>query len=158
MRLIQYLIALILLTQTVQAQKVVANEFAAIDKKALQIPDSLTENTSGISKYMTTNFITDKERTRAIFVWVASSIQYDIDNMFAINFYETEEDKINKPLKTRKGICENYAALFNDICHKSGIKSYVVEGYTKQNGFADYIPHVWCAAFVDSAWLQFDPT
>jgi hypothetical protein len=33
-----------------------------------------------------------------------------------------------------------------------------VEGYTKQNGFADYIPHVWCAAFVDSAWLLFDPT
>ena len=94
MRLIQYLIALILLTQTVQAQKVVANEFAATDKKALQIPDSLTVTTSGISKYMTTNFITGKERARAIFVWVASSIQYDIDNMFAINFYETEEEKI----------------------------------------------------------------
>ena len=107
---------------------------------------------------MTTNFITDKERARAIFIWVASSIQYDIDNMFAINFYETEDDKINKPLKTRKGICENYAALFNDICRKSGIKSYVVEGYTKQNGFADYIPHAWCAAFVDSAWFLFDPT
>jgi predicted nucleic acid-binding Zn-ribbon protein len=158
MRLIKYLSALILLTQTVQAQKVIVNEFAAIDKKALQIPDSLTVTTSGISRYITTNFTTDKERVRAIFVWLASSIQYDIDNMYAINFYETEDDKINKPLKTRKGICENYAALFNDICHKSGIGSYVVEGYTKQNGFADYIPHAWCAAFVDSAWFLFDPT
>jgi len=78
--------------------------------------------------------------------------------MYAINFYEKEEEKIEKPLRTRKGICENYAALFTDICIKSGIKSYVVTGYTKQNGFADYIPHAWNAAFIDSSWFLFDPT
>src|SRR5262249_15396535 len=53
---------------------------------------------------------------------------------------------------------ENYAALFNDICSKSGVKSFMVEGYTKQNGFTDYIPHAWCAALVDSSWFLFDPT
>jgi hypothetical protein len=78
--------------------------------------------------------------------------------MFAINFYEKQEDKISKPLKTRKGICENYAALFTDICLKSGLKSFVVEGYTKQNGFTDYIPHAWSAALIDSSWFLFDPT
>jgi len=46
--------------------------------------------------------------------------------MFAINFYEQKEEKISKPLKYRKGICENYAALFNDLCSKSGIKSFVI--------------------------------
>jgi len=75
-----------------------------------------------------------------------------------MNFYEQREDKIAKPLKTRKGICENYAALFNDVCLKTGIKSFVIEGYTKQNGFADYIPHAWCAALIDSSWFMFDPT
>jgi hypothetical protein len=34
----------------------------------------------------------------------------------------------------------------------------VIEGYTKQNGFADYIPHAWCAAFIDNSWFMFDPT
>jgi hypothetical protein len=34
----------------------------------------------------------------------------------------------------------------------------VVEGYTKQRGFVDYIPHAWCAAEVDGAWFLFDPT
>lgn len=52
--------------------------------------------------------------------------------MFAINFYEKKEDKIAKPLKTRKGICENYASLFTDICIKSGLKSFVIEGYTSK--------------------------
>jgi hypothetical protein len=78
--------------------------------------------------------------------------------MFAINFYEKEEDKIAKPLKTRKGICGNYALLFTDICNKAGVRSYVITGYTKQNGFADYIPHAWSAAVVDSSWYIFDAT
>ena len=36
--------------------------------------------------------------------------------MFATNIYETKEEKIAKPLMTRKGICENYAALFIAFC------------------------------------------
>jgi hypothetical protein len=140
------------------AQKTIVNEFAAIDKTALKLPDSLSGTTAGISTYINSNFKTEPEKTRAIFIWITSNIQYDIDNMFAINFYASLEEKISKPLKTRKGICENYAALFSEICSKSGIKCFVVEGYTKQNGFADYIPHAWCAARVDSSWFIFDAT
>lgn len=158
MRSFKLVIVYILVTQSLAAQKIVVNEFAIIDSKALKLPDSLTKTTAGISEYITANFKTDREKTRAIFIWVASNIRYDIENMFAINFYEKKEDKINKPLISGKGICENYAALFNDICSKSGIKSFVIEGYTKQNGFTDYIPHAWCAALVDSAWYMFDPT
>lgn len=158
MNQIKLLILYFLLTQTLTAQKVVVNEFSAIDAKALKLPDSLTGTTKDISNYITANFKTDKEKTRAIFIWIASNIKYDVDNMFAINFYEPKEEKIAKPLKSRKGICENYARLFNDICSKSNIKSIVIEGYTKQNGFADYIPHAWCAAFIDNSWFMFDPT
>lgn len=157
MKLSRFLIIL-LTTQTVFAQKAAVNEFSAIDKKALQIPDSLTMTTGQIAYYINSNFATDKEKSRAIFIWVASNIQYDIDNMFAINFYEKSEEKIAKPLRTRKGICENYASLFTDICQKAGIKAYVIEGYTKQNGFVDYIPHAWSAALIDGNWFLFDPT
>lgn len=138
--------------------KVSVNIFESIDSKALQLPESLTTTTEGIAQYITATFTNDKDKTRAIFVWVATNIQYDVDNMFAMNFYEKKEDKISKPLKTRKGICENYAALFSDICSKAGIQNFVVEGYTKQNGFTDYIPHAWCAAKIDTSWYLFDPT
>ena len=158
MKQIKFIIILILLTQTLEAQKTVVNEFSAIDKKSLELPVSMTTTTKDISTYITTNFKTDKERIRAIFIWVAANIQYDIDNMFALNFYEKREDKIAKALNTRKGICENYAALFNEICLNSGIKSFVIEGYTKQNGFADYIPHAWCSALIEGSWFMFDPT
>jgi hypothetical protein len=158
MKLIKFIFLFILTTQTIFAQKATVNEFSAIDKKALQLPDSLTKTTDLIANYITSNFSTDKDKSRAIFIWVASNIQYDIDNMFAINFYEKKEDKIAKPLRTRKGICENYASLFTDICIKSGLKSFVIEGYTKQNGFTDYIPHAWSAALIDTSWFLFDPT
>jgi transglutaminase/protease-like cytokinesis protein 3 len=158
MKQVNIIFLLIFITQTTFAQKVKVNEYSIIDKKALQLPDSLTKNTDLIANYITSNFTTDKDKSRAIFIWVASSIQYDVDNMFAINFYEKKEDKIAKTLKTRKGICENYASLFTDICLKSGLKSVVIEGYTKQNGVSDYVAHAWCAALIDSTWFLFDPT
>ena len=152
------IITLIFLYQHLFAQKPAINEYKAIDNKALQLPESSSKTSDGIVSYVTLNFKTDNEKLRAIFIWIASNIQYDIDNMFAINFYEQKDQKISKALGNRKGICENYAALFNDVASKAGIKSYVIEGYTKQNGFADYIPHAWCAALVDSSWFMFDPT
>ncbi|MCX6258455.1 MAG: hypothetical protein NTW49_11255 [Bacteroidia bacterium] len=158
MKQVKYILIFIFTTQTIYAQKKTVNEFSTIDTKALQLPDSLTKTTDDIAAYIIANFQTDKDKSRAIFIWVASNIQYDIDNMFAINFYEKKEDKISKPLKTRKGICENFASLLTDICIKSGLKSYLIEGYTKQNGFTDYIPHAWSAVLIDSSWFLFDPT
>ena len=155
---IKSIIILLLFTPCLFAQKTVVNEYVAIDKIALRLPDSLTASTEKIAGYIVSNFKTDNEKTRAIFIWVASNIQYDIENMYALNFYEEQKEKITKCLNNKKGICENYAAVFNDICLKSGIKSFVITGYTKQNGFADYIPHAWCCALIDSSWFMFDPT
>lgn len=122
------------------------------------MPLEQTKTTEGISNYVNANFNTEKEKVRAIYIWLASNIQYDIDNMFAVNFYEKEAEKISKPLKTRKGICENYAALFHALCQKCGIKSLVVEGYTNQNGVQEYMGHAWNAALLEGTWFLFDPT
>jgi hypothetical protein len=152
------LMAFCLATSAMPAQKPAINEYAAIDKTALQIPDSMSHTTDGIARYVLGNFKTDKEKLRAIFAWITGNIQYDVANMFAINFYEHEQEKIEKALQNRKGICSNFAALFSAICTKTGIRSFVITGYTKQNGFADYIPHAWCAASADNNWYMFDPT
>lgn len=153
-----FVVILNLIIHIALAQKTAVSEFSVIDKKVLALSDSSAKTTKDIADYVTANFTTDSERVRAIFAWVAANIRYDVENMFAINFYENRQDKITKALKSRKGVCDNYAYVFSDICTKSGIKSFVIEGYTKQNGFADYIPHAWCAAMVNGAWFMFDPT
>jgi transglutaminase superfamily protein len=132
--------------------------YASVDARAMQWPDSVTGSVTQLGAYVNGHFATPTEKTRAIFVWIANNIQYDIDNMFAINFYEDAAEKIAKPLRTRKGICENYASLFAAVCGQAGIPCVVVVGYTRVRGFVDYVPHAWCAAYLDGAWSLFDPT
>ena len=135
-----------------------ANEYSAIDKLALKLGDSASRSVGSIAEFLNANFKTDSEKARALFFWEASTISYDIENMFAINFNETSANKVSKTLQTKKGICINYAEIFTAILTKLGINSVVIEGYTKQNGFTDYIPHAWCAAKIDNRWFLFDPT
>jgi hypothetical protein len=156
MKLGLILITALGLSLSINAQK--NNEYFAIDKVMAQIPDSFTRTTQEIADYVKSNFSKHNDQSRAIFVWITKNIQYDIENMYAINFYQKTNEIIDQVLKTRKGICMGYAELFNDIANKVGIKTYVITGYTKQNNFVDYIPHAWCASMIDSVWFLFDPT
>lgn len=131
---------------------------AAIDKKISLIPQNTTSSTEEIANYINANFKTENEKIRAIFYWTSSNISYDVKNMFVVNFGETTQDRINKTLKTKKGICGDYAAIFNEIATLVGIKSVVIPGYTKQNGKIDSLSHAWCAAKIENKWYIFDPT
>lgn len=136
----------------------VQNEYAAIDQKIAKIPDNLSNSTNDIANYINSNFKTENEKIRAVYYWTASKISYDVDNMYAVNFNETSEEKIKKSLETKKGVCINYAEIFNDIANKVGVKSFIIEGYTKQKDKVDYVSHAWCAAKIDDKWYVFDPT
>lgn len=131
-------------------------DFSIVDKKTLEIPESMTKSTDLIAKYITSNFKTDSDKSRAAFVWVASNISYDLN--YSYNISENRDQKIVRTLKNRKGICENYAAIFTEICNKAGIKSHIIEGYTKQNSDISLQSHAWCAALIDGYWYLFDPT
>lgn len=156
MRTIHLVLLLLLCAHISRADK--PDAYTAIDKKMLEIPASQTSSIKDIADYINANFTTQPEKVRAAFIWTASNIDYDVENMYAINFHEKRAEKIDKALKTHKGICENYAAIFNALCSNCGLRSYVIVGYNKWNGSATYIPHAWCAAVVDSQWYLFDPT
>lgn len=149
----------LLLSLSLCAQKPAAKPkpYAQTDALALQLPDSLSGTVDKIAGYVNAHFTTPTEKTRAIFMWIADKIEYDVVNMFALNFYDDPAEDIARPLRTRKGICVNYASLFTALCNKVGVQSVVVQGYTKQRGFVGYIPHAWSAAVVDGSWYLFDP-
>jgi len=134
------------------------NEYAPVDAKMLQIADSSTKSTESIARYINSKFTTKHDKVRAIYYWITKNIQYDIKNMYAINLNEDTKGLADKLLKSRKGVCIDYAILFDNIAHQVGIKSYVIQGFTKQNGAVDNIPHAWCAANIDATWYLFDPT
>lgn len=155
MKLLTTTILAILFT-SLKAQQI--NDYILVDKITMQIPDSMTHSSYRIATYINSNFTLLSDKSRSVFLWVAKNIQYDVENMYAINNRQNPNEIVDEVLIKRKGICLHYANLFNDIMNKLGIKSYVILGYTKQRGFVDYIPHAWCASFIDSTWCLFDPT
>ncbi len=130
--------------------------FSSVDKIALEIPDSLTTSVKDIASYINSMSLSDENKLRVIYIWIASNIKYDTENMYSFSFDSI--DIINETLITRQGICFNYAKLFNDISNKVGVKSKIIYGYTKQNGQVAYNPHSWCVSMIDSKWYIFDPT
>lgn len=137
---------------------VAQNSIRSVDKIMQQIPESLTTSTQDIAGYINEKFSTQSEKSRATFIWIASNIRYDIANMYVKSTELNPTEAIDKTLRTRKGVCTNYAELFTDIAGKVDIKSYLISGYTKQNGVVDILSHSWCAALIDGEWFMFDPT
>ncbi|MEO5891498.1 MAG: transglutaminase domain-containing protein [Ferruginibacter sp.] len=129
-----------------------------VDRRALSIPTAKTYSADSIASYMQLNFKTDLEKTRAIYTWVTTNIRYDTDSMFPINWSLEQEEKISATLRRRRGVCENYAALFTGIVSKTGIPAFVVNGYTRNNGYVNRAGHSWCAVNVQQQWFLCDPT
>ena len=122
------------------------NTFNEADRFALDIPASQTNNTADIAAFITAHFNTDAKKVRAIYTWVTSNIKYDADSVHRVILIEDKEQLITSALKRRRGVCENFASVFSDICNKAGLPSFVVEGYTKQNNSVDKSTHAWCTA------------
>ena len=122
------------------------------------IPSSQTYSTTSIANFVQSNFKTDREKLSAIYAWVTGNIRYDIDSMYNINWGKELNEKVSATLRRRKGVCENFAAIFTDICLKSDIPSFAITGYTRQSGAVKRIGHSWSAVYLDKEWLLCDPT
>ncbi len=134
------------------------NSFPQNDNVYISIPASATNSSEDIAGYMNKHFDSDSKKVAAIYKWVTTNIKYDADSIHYVILDEDAEERVDFALRRKKGVCENFAAIFNDLCSKCGIPSFYVEGFTKQLGSIDRSPHVWCAAFVDGSWNFYDPT
>lgn len=128
------------------------------DVRAMQIPKASTRTVEDIAAYIKANFSTDEEKARAAFYWISQTISYDIANMNTTNYYDNEQQVVDEVMKWRKGVCMHYATLMSWICNRAGVKTFVVGGYTRQNGKVDILSHAWNVSFVDGKWQMIDPT
>jgi Transglutaminase-like superfamily len=126
------------------------------DNIIINIPDSLTSSSQDIANFIDSEYTTQDSKIQALYIWITKNIDYNIESMYSFN--NDTIGIISKTLKTRKGICYNYASLFSDISNRLGIKSIVITGYTKIGKRISYNPHSWCATMIDSSWFIFDPT
>jgi hypothetical protein len=121
-------------------------------------PDSAYVSVATFSSWLKENFHSGEDLLCAIYVWSAGAISYDVEKMYLIRYEEKPEDMIESTFRTRKAVCQGYSELFNDLCRRCGISSYVVNGYTKQNGEISSTGHAWVVARLEDGWYCFDPT
>lgn len=142
-----------------QSKLFAQDNYGFADRKALQMPTADTYTTRSIAKYITDNFSTDKEKVRAVYTWITNNIEYSKDSMYQFNRWGIDPElNMNAILRRRKGVCENYAALFCNILVKCGVQSVVVTGYTTINNNSYWNGHGWVAVKADGEWLLCDPT
>ncbi len=143
---------------TIVSKAQISDNYVLIDKKIASISFEKTQNIGDVANFISSNFKTETEKIRAAFYWTATTIRYDIASINSIPTLETSQEKIIKTLQTHKGVCIDYSLVFNETAHLIGIKSFVIHGYTKQNGKVDNLSHAWCASKIDNKWYLFDPT
>lgn len=103
---------------------------------------------------ITNGLTTDREKTEAIYKYVASNISYDVEKYKTKNY--NWDDSALKTLELKKGICQDYAYLTIALLRASNVEARLIEG----NAFGGFWPqkHAWVEAKVDGNWLTMDPT
>ncbi len=134
------------------------NDHFAAERVFVSIPNSQTHTSSDIAAYINTHYHSEKEKIAAIYSWITMNIKYDADSIHYVILDEDNEQRVSFALRRKKGVCENFAAIFTDLCNQCGISSFTVEGFTKQNGYVDEMAHVWCVALIENKWGLYDPT
>jgi hypothetical protein len=135
-----------------------AQNYFAVERMYVNIPSSQIATSAGIAAYINSHYQTDANKLAAIYSWITANIKYDADSIHFVILDEDNEDRVRWALRRKRGVCENFAAIFTDLATQCGITSFAVQGYTNQAGFIDRSPHVWCVAYVDNKWNLYDPT
>ncbi|MEO6547114.1 MAG: transglutaminase domain-containing protein [Ferruginibacter sp.] len=140
-------------TQTTNAQK------KYLDVDTVSIPESNCKSVEDLSAYIKQHFATDTSRVRAIYLWVANHIRYDLNRMQrSINNPQTEPQTVADVLRVRSAVCQGYSELFTALCKSVGINTILVGGYAKIGDKTLPMAHAWVAAEFDGEWFLFDPT
>ena len=155
-----------------------SQDFKRVDSLVLEYPrfSKVSDLATKISK----DFISDEDKARAAFYWLAKNIHYNLKEYYnpkqrSYNFsYATEEEKKQKlqALKdkiiataflSKTGVCEEYAQSFKKICDLVGLESEVIKGTVKIHPEEIGKPkgntnHAWNAVKLNNKWLLLDAT
>ncbi len=133
-------------------------DFKKIEQHVANTPASKTKNTQILSAYLTKAFDQEDEKFAAIYFWVAKNIDYDVKNRYESPVYRTVQEITLEVMKSKKGVCQHYSELFNELSCLAGLTSYVVNGYGKEFGKVMNLAHAWNVIRVNGTYYFVDAT
>ena len=93
---------------------------------------------------------TDEEKVRAFYNWIITNFEYDYDCYPLFQYFD-----VRKTLRTKQGLCFDFAHLFAAFCRSQNIPCYAVDGISRTNS-ADR--HTWNRVYFDGSWWNLDIT
>ncbi len=140
-----------------------AQDFTKVDAQARATAFPKNQDIKGLAKTLGTGLTTEKEKVRAIYVWITANIRYDVKSFENRKELDPEEkDALQEPaivLKRKSAVCAGYSSLFCALCEAAGIEALVVTGITKNHkGRVSRIGHAWNLARTDGQWVLIDAT
>lgn len=147
------------------ALSISAQDYAHIDRYALNAPKSATVSIDKLAAYLSGSGSpaqSDEERLRAIYAWITQNIAY-ADSTDGSEIWSTPADirrqRAESVLRNRTAVCLGYANLFRALAVEAGIPCEVVSGIVKKkDGGIARLGHAWPVAKVGRQWKLFDPT
>ena len=98
--------------------------------------------------------LSETEKVRASFVWIARNIAYDLNRM-----HETTSSAV---LDSRRAVCAGFATLMEDVCKAMGIECPTVRGIASPEMMSEppesEARHAWNAVKIDNRWWLLDVT
>jgi hypothetical protein len=139
-------------------QKVFGNEFSEIDTRSRNVPSGL-RTYQDIAQHLTRDLESEKQKVRAIFIWVSHNIRYDLKMVNSGKTYFSDDEIIKEVMSRRQGVCSHYAVLFDAMCRSVGLDSFVIEGFVRHpDGRFPPGGHAWNAVILGQDLLLIDAT
>lgn len=92
---------------------------------------------------------TDEEKIQAFYQWIIQNFEYDYEADPLLQYFD-----VRRTLRTRKGLCFDFAHLFSAFCRSQNIPCYAVNGAA----YKDDALHTWNRVYYDGAWWNVDIT
>lgn len=102
----------------------------------------------------------ERDKARAIFVWIARHIAYDTEGFFSGHLGDTSPEAV---FASRVTVCDGYSRLFEAMASEAGLESVRVFGHSKGYGSvlgeaSEGSSHAWNAVKIDGQWHLLDVT
>ena len=153
-----------------------SQNYKLVDDKIFHYPKFKDINTLSIR--IKNDFDSDIDRVRAIYTWIANTIDYDLKAIYkpqvTVYRFRNEDEynqkkrvynltRIKTTLLTKKATCIDYSLLFKELCISLDIESKVIKGITKVspneiNNYRNTKDHAWNAVKVNEKWHLVDVT
>jgi hypothetical protein len=135
-----------------------------IDQHALAAPAKEAEKSlDRLAEYLFLPATSEREKARAIYRWMTDRISYDMDALHTGHPGEVRPEAV---FQSRKARAAGYAALFENLADRAGLRCVSVRGYVKEMALLEdkkltnppRANHVWNAVKVNGCWQLLDAT